>query len=133
MVLKINWFFILLCFLFYACDPKGNHSKNLDRFSKLDHITGTYFKLYQSGDTSEISNWKNGIRDGGSKFFYENGQLKKEENYLDGARHGESIEYFEDGTLEKKLIFEHNLPVGISRSIIRPGHCIVKVNIFLMA
>ena len=92
---------------------------NKVNFNELDFNYDTYLETYQSkpftGIALEISananliaevSFKDGIKDGPSKYWYPSGQIEKDFYFKNGVGHGHMKEWYENGQLKEESIIE---------------------------
>lgn len=76
------------------------------RWSKDDFIIYDYYGewifFYEDGGQKEVSNWKNGNRDGITETFYKGIIIKSFIEYVNDTRHGQDITYYKNGQIKAK-------------------------------
>ena len=70
--------------------------------------TDSLIEYYNNGNIESIVHYKNGVRDGGAKFFWENGNIKRELYYFNGRVDGMVRNYNEKGILQETFSIENN-------------------------
>ena len=65
-----------------------------------------------NGSLYQEDTYKNGIREGYSRWYYESGSLKEEEPYKNGMRNGINREYYENGILKQEIPYRNNKREG---------------------
>ena len=102
-----SWIFLLL-FLISSCTAGDRYTvvnntdegleKRRGKFYYNDQLlTGEIIGLFENGDTSNIAQYRNGIKEGTTKKWWENGNLKFEGHYHLGNYHGVVAEWYENG------------------------------------
>jgi len=85
----------------YEAFDKNNNLIEQGRFN-YGLKQGTWAKWYSNGIRKEISNYKNGIKEGENLLYNEKGFLISKETFRKGVVHGKAFYYSKDTTLFKE-------------------------------
>lgn len=78
-------------------------------------FTGCSFLKYPNGNTAEIINYKNGIKDGDFKKWFEDGTLSFEAFYVNGKRNGVSRSWWFNGNMRSESHYKNGQVNGVQK------------------
>lgn len=78
-------------------------------------FTGTFISFDEERKPQLSLEYKDGKRDGWSRFWYENGQLEVEAIYKDGRLEGLQRRWYENGQLKIERPFKEGKAEGVTR------------------
>lgn len=81
--------------------------KTIIAYTRRNNITYSIgIEMYKNGNINKILNFKNGKREGLTKFFYPNGEMKSIDRYLNGYKIGSAYFFYENGKLKAYNCFD---------------------------
>ena len=93
-------------------------------FGKKDssgNKTGHWTFYRKDKSVSSKSFWKNGKREGATKYYWENGNIYVSVNYVDGKISGQEIFYYKDGSIATADSYINGLKNGECKSYFNDG------------
>ena len=103
-------FVLALCFLISSLSiAKAECPRNGNADIRTESWVCTY---HPNGRLKGETPYKNGKREGISKFYYESGKLKEENPFKNGKREGLMKSYRENGKLFATILYKNDSPVS---------------------
>ena len=98
--------------------------KNSLVYAKGENVsfTGKILTFYEDGKLKDETMYKNGKREGLSKYYYQNGKLAVEQNFNnDGNIEGIRKDYWENGNIQEECLYKNGLREGILKEYDEKG------------
>lgn len=81
---------------------------------KKGELDGIQVACYDNGNNQEVSNYKNGLRDGVTTWYNHDGVKRMMITYKEGAFEGKQETYYQSGGLKSSKMFKNNVEDGES-------------------
>ncbi|MEZ4887552.1 MAG: hypothetical protein R3E32_22660 [Chitinophagales bacterium] len=108
----------------YVLVGKGkNHTYRplIEESYKAGKLDGEFTQYHKNGKTQEVSNYRNGVKHGASKWYYETGNILSDFEYNNGALEGKSNTYHNNGKVKTASNYKNSKLNGSYQSYYPDG------------